>query len=88
MREGSYYYDDGENQQNGKDCVADPLGTALMRVYIYIWHITAGYLDGQDPRGSEARGAWPGVTDTKQRRARATCLALRTAPGRIRLGPK
>ena len=44
VREGSDHHSGGEDQEDGKDGVAHPLGTAFVGVDIDIRHVSAGYL--------------------------------------------
>lgn len=57
VREGGSYHCNGEDQEDGKDGVANPLGTAFVGVDIDIRHVSAGYLGVRDGRGSGVRGA-------------------------------
>ena len=57
VRQGCRYHGDGEEQQDCKDGVAHPLGTAFVGVDIDIRHVSAGYLGVRDGRGSGGRGA-------------------------------
>ena len=57
VREGGRYHGDGEDQEDGKDGVAHPLGTAFVRVDIDIGHVSAVDLGVRDGRGSGVRGA-------------------------------
>ena len=57
VRESGHNHRNGKNQENGKDGVAHPLGTAFVRVDIDVRHVSAGYLGVREGRGSGGRGA-------------------------------